>query len=156
MECRRPHVFIFAVPGPCVRRYSELESCGTENNICLSQAPEEIVALARRGRGQIQRGRKKSAPRSTVTFTHRLSFLLAQNQRPQKRQENKCRAAGRAGCSVASSPVGWLIEFCIESKVIADRILAPRNTPCGGFPSSLGFRTRRVSCERCRNRSRRR
>lgn len=62
VECRRPHVFIFAVPGPCVRRYSELESCGTENNICLSQAPEEIVALARRGRGQIQRGRKKSAP----------------------------------------------------------------------------------------------
>lgn len=28
-------------------------SCGTENNICLSQVPEEIVALSRRGRAQI-------------------------------------------------------------------------------------------------------
>lgn len=56
--------------------------------------PEEIVALVRRGRVQIQRGKKKYAPCSIVMFIHKLSFLLTHNQQPQNRQKNKCKMAG--------------------------------------------------------------
>lgn len=51
LKCTGPWVFISAKSG---RMWGsvEPESCGTENNMCLPQVPEKIIALARRGRGQ--------------------------------------------------------------------------------------------------------
>lgn len=108
LECRRPHVFIFAVPGPCVRCYGGRESCGTENNICLSQVPEEIVALARRGRVEIWRRGKKYAPCSGGVLIREPPSPLARHERPQNRWENKCKLGGCGGRGADCFFASWL------------------------------------------------